>query len=125
MFIYELLVGIDPFSDNDPLKVYQKILVGKLRYPPNFDKSAKSLIKKLLKIDLSKRYGNLVGGVSDIKNHKLFSNMDFVKLSNMELKPPYVPKVTSNCDIGNFSVYPESLKDVPIVNSKVDPFMNW
>ena len=34
---YEMLVGIDPFSDDDPMMVYQKILKGKIKFPSNFD----------------------------------------------------------------------------------------
>ena len=73
---------------------------------------------------MSKRYGNLVGGVKDIKMHKFFNDFDFDKLGNMELKPPYVPKVTSNFDLSNFPVYPESNKEVPLVSGE-DPFLNW
>jgi hypothetical protein len=32
-----MLVGIDPFSDDDPMMVYQKILKGKIKFPSNFD----------------------------------------------------------------------------------------
>ena len=30
--------GIDPFSDEDPMAIYQKILKGKIKFPRNFDK---------------------------------------------------------------------------------------
>ena len=43
----------------------------------------------------------------------------------MELKPPYVPKVTSNYDVSNFPVYPESFKDVPNIDKLEDPFLKW
>jgi len=72
ILIYELNAGIgtfinsyifkDPFTDDDPMAIYQKILVGKIKYPKNFEKNAKSLIKHLLVADLSKRYGNLKNG---------------------------------------------------------------
>jgi hypothetical protein len=29
--------GVDPFSDEDTLKVYKNILKGKVRFPKNFD----------------------------------------------------------------------------------------
>ena len=118
-------MGIDPFADDDPLKVYQRILKGKIKFPPNFDKKAQSLIKKLLELDLSKRYGNLVGGSNDIMTHRFYSDFSFEKLLNMELKPPYVPKVTSNYDVSNFPVYPESFKDVPNIDKLEDPFLKW
>jgi len=69
--IYEMNAGIDPFSDEDPMAIYQKILKGKVKFPRNFDKyrfsiqtsrNAKSIVKHLLVADLSKRYGNLKNG---------------------------------------------------------------
>ena len=74
ILLYEMLAGIDPFSDEDPMLIYQKILKGKVRFPRSFDKwiitytwykifrNAKSLVKHLLQADLSKRYGNLKDG---------------------------------------------------------------
>ena len=56
-----MIAGIDPFSDDAPMMVYQKILKGKIKFPSGFDSNAKSLIKHLLEADLTKRYGNLKG----------------------------------------------------------------
>jgi hypothetical protein len=58
-----MIAGIDPFSDEDPLIIYQNILKGKIHYPKNFDRDAKSLVKHLLVNDLSKRYGNMKEGI--------------------------------------------------------------
>ena len=60
--ICEMIAGIDPFADDDPLVIYQNILKGKLYFPKSFDNDAKSLVKHLLTNDLSKRYGNLKNG---------------------------------------------------------------
>jgi serine/threonine protein kinase len=93
VLLYEMIAGIDPFSDEDPMMVYQKILKGKIKFPSGFDSNAKSLVKHLLEGDLTKRYGNLKGGVNDIRNHRLFKGLDWDKLKSKELPPPYVPKV--------------------------------
>ena len=96
ILLYEMLVGIDPFSDDDPMMVYQKILKGKIKFPTGFDSNAKSLIKHLLDSDLTKRYGNLRNGVKDITGHRFFKNLEWDKLLKKEIPPPYVPKVKSN-----------------------------
>ena len=62
VLIYEMIAGIDPFADDDPLLIYQNILKGELHFPKGFDNDAKSLVKHLLVNDLSKRYGNLKNG---------------------------------------------------------------
>jgi hypothetical protein len=62
--------GLDPFSDEDPMVIYQKILKGKIKFPRDFDKlflihfrNARSIVKHLVVADLSKRYGNLKNGI--------------------------------------------------------------
>ena len=57
-----LILGIDPFTANDPMQIYQNILSGKLKFSTVFDADAKSLVRHLLEHDLSKRYGNLKNG---------------------------------------------------------------
>lgn len=77
---YEMIAGIDPFNDNDPMVIYQKILRGKIKFPRDFDKNAKSLVKHLLVSDVTKRYGCLKNAANDIKNHRWFKNLDWYKI---------------------------------------------
>lgn len=93
VLLYEMIAGIDPFSDDDPMMVYQKILKGKVKFPSGFDSNAKSLIKHLLESDLTKRYGNLKGGVDDIKNHRLFKSFNWTGIFDKKISAPYLPKV--------------------------------
>jgi len=46
--LYEMIEGIDPFNDSDPMKIYQNILKGSVRFSKGFDEDAKSIIKHLL-----------------------------------------------------------------------------
>ena len=62
ILIYEMNAGIDPFTDEDPMGIYQKILKGKIKFPKSFDEGARSIVKHLVVADLSKRYGNLKNG---------------------------------------------------------------
>lgn len=38
ILIYEMNAGIDPFTDDDPMHIYQNILSGKITFPKDFDK---------------------------------------------------------------------------------------
>lgn len=67
ILIYEMNAGIDPFTDEDPMIIYQNILKGKVKFPRDMDREAKSLIKHLLVADPSKRLGMLKNGVDDVK----------------------------------------------------------
>ena len=55
--------GMDPFTDEDPMIIYQNILKGKVRFPKDMDRDAKSIIKHFLVADVSKRFGMLKNGV--------------------------------------------------------------
>jgi hypothetical protein len=52
------------------MAIYQQILAGNIQFPRWIDRNAKSLIKKLLVSDTTKRYGCLRGGADDVKDHK-------------------------------------------------------
>jgi protein kinase A len=107
VLIYEMLAGFPPFYDEDQMRLYERILEGRLRWPSYFDPAAKDLIKRLLSPDLTKRYGNLKSGVADIKKHKWFSEIDWKKLAEVKVKAPYIPPFTSEGDASNFDSYPE------------------
>jgi len=125
IIIYEMLAGIDPFSDEDPMAIYQKILKGKIKFPRHFDRNGKSLVKHLLVADLSKRYGNLRGGVGDIKGHRWFNGLDWARLLLKQLPTPYRPTVRSSSDTSNFSNYPDSNSQPHAVRAADDPFLDW
>ncbi len=125
ILLFEMLVGIDPFSDDDPTKTYQKIVKGKIHYPKDINKDAKSLIKHLLTGDVTKRYGCLKNGVKDILNHRFFNGFDWKSFVFLKMEPPYKPPVKSDSDTSNFEDYPDSDKECPPIDKKDDPFLKW
>ena len=127
VLLYEMIAGIDPFNDEDPMLIYQKILKGKIKFPSSFPSNAKSLVKHLLTQDLSKRYGNLKGGVEDIKSHRFFKELDWSALVKYKLKPPYVPNTSGKGDCNNFAECEDEDDDddVPSIKPSEDPFIEW
>ena len=125
IILYEMVAGIDPFSDEDPMSIYQKILKGKVKFPRNFDDNAKSLVKHLLVADLTKRFGNMKGCVNDIKNHRLFNGFDWTRLVQKTLTMPYLPRISAPNDSSNFSQYPDSATLSLPVRRSDDPFVDW
>ncbi|CAD8088880.1 unnamed protein product [Paramecium sonneborni] len=117
--------GIDPFNDEDPMAIYQKILKGKVKFPRNFDNEAKSLVKHLLEQDVTKRFGNLKNGVEDIKQHKWYETLNWKDLFTKRIKPLYIPIIQSDYDTSNFATYPESSELPDPVKQKDDPFEDW
>ena len=125
ILIYEMICGVDPFADEDPMKIYENILDGKIKFSSDFDEKSKSLIKHLLQPDLSKRYGNLKNGVEDIKNHSFFKSMNWDKLLKQEIPSPFVPKIKGDNELKYFNVYPDSDDNAKPYNKDNDPFKDW
>lgn len=124
ILIYEMHAGHAPFTDDDPMNVYKMIINTKPKYPEGFDKDLKSLTKHLLRRDLSKRYGNLVGGIADIKEHRFFSGLDWNSLLQKKTEAPYIPKITPPGNTTS-SFLVDRKTDAEAVPSSEDPFLDW
>lgn len=126
VIIYEMIAGIDPFNDEDPMSIYKNILKGVVKFPFSFDSDAKSLVKHLLQADLSKRYGNLSRGALDVKEHRFFAKINWSLIQDKKIEAPYKPEISSESDTSNFSSY-SSAEDqiVPAVKPEMDPFLKW
>ena len=106
------------------MNIYRKIINTKPRYPEGFDSKCKSLVKHLLRRDLSKRYGNLKNGVDDIKNHRFFENLQWANLLLKKLDPPYMPKCDSISEKAS-SFNKDKNSHAEKVNKDDDPFLDW
>ena len=49
-----------------------------VRFPSHFTADLKDLLRNVLQVDLTKRYGNLKNGITDIKYHKWFASTDWI-----------------------------------------------
>lgn len=108
ILIYEMLAGYPPFYDRNPFGIYQKILKGRLTFPAHFDVNARDLVKKLLEKDRTQRYGCLIGGADDIKNHAWFKGVNWTACQERKMTSPYKPSVKSADDTSCFDKYPDS-----------------
>jgi len=111
VLIYEMVVGAPPFYAEDPMEVYEKILSGNPAFPTFFTRNLTDLIKKLLRSQQAKRFGNTRGGTAAVVKHKWFSSFNWAGMENFEMKAPYVPTVSSKDDITNIEQLDDG--DVP------------
>ncbi|KAI0386255.1 Pkinase-domain-containing protein [Hypomontagnella monticulosa] len=109
ILIYEMLCGYTPFWDSgSPMKIYENILRGKVKYPAYVHPDAQNLLERLITPDLTKRLGNLYGGSQDVKNHPWFSEVTWDRLSRKDIDAPYTPPVKAGAgDASQFDRYPE------------------
>lgn len=107
VLVYEMAAGYPPFFADQPIQIYEKIVSGKVRFPSHFTSDLKDLLRNLLQVDLTKRFGNLKNGVNDIKNHRWFATTDWIAIYKKEVEAPFVPKCKGPGDTSNFDEYEE------------------
>ena len=121
VLIYEMLVGVDPFNAPDPMVTYDNIVKHKLKIPSSVPGPAKSLVERLLEPDLDKRFGNLLNGFADVKNHAFFDSIKLDELLAKKIAAPYKPK--GETKLGTYAQSSEL--SVPALPPNADPFTDW
>ena len=107
VLLYEFLAGYSPFREMKnriDLNIYKR----KLKQDPLISDTAFDLIKKLCQTNVEERLGK---NVKDIKNHKFFEDIDWVKLEKKQITPPFKPKIRYQGDVRNFD---KMFTDMPI-----------
>uniref|UniRef100_A0A672MR80 cAMP-dependent protein kinase catalytic subunit alpha-like n=1 Tax=Sinocyclocheilus grahami TaxID=75366 RepID=A0A672MR80_SINGR len=121
VLIYEMAAGYPPFFADQPIQIYEKIVSGKVRFPSHFSSDLKDLLRNLLQVDLTKRFGNLKNGVSDLKNHRWFATTDWIAI--------YEKKVWPFCrgpgDTSNFDEYDEEDIRVSVTEKCTNEFLEF
>jgi protein kinase A len=109
ILIFEMLCGFTPFWDSgSPVKIYENILRGKVKYPPYLHDDAVDLLSQLITADLTKRLGNLHGGPEDVKNHAWFAEVTWDRLARKDIDAPYIPPIRGGQgDASQYDKYPE------------------
>jgi serine/threonine protein kinase len=80
--------------------MFRQIVEKRPTMKKEFNKEARDLLKKLLNPIPYERLGNGPKGTDEIKLHPYFKDIDWEKLYNKELTPPYVPEVNDSEDTG-------------------------
>ena len=97
--IYEMLLGLPPFYDNDVQTMYQKIVSNEVRFPRNTPIAIKEFVSMLLMKDPEERLTD----PEIMMRHPFFKNMDFELVKQKKIKPPFIPNVTSKEDLAMIS----------------------
>ena len=92
--LFEMLTGFPPFfsrEEENKNVMYQKIVNDPLAIPQWVDSDASDLVRQLLVKEPLERLTD----PSKIRQHKFFKNMDWTKLENLEITPPFIPTLGS------------------------------
>ena len=113
VLIYEMLVGRSPFYfyGTDQVSLFKRIVMVKYSCPSTVNKEAQDLIRKLLTRRQAARLGNLSRGHFDVREHPWFETIDWRKLTKMEIKAPWKPKIKSVLDTSHFEDFSREEKE--------------
>jgi len=110
VLIYEMVSGQSPFYAAQPLQIYEKIVSGKFKCPSHMSRECEDLVRNMLQVDLTRRFGNLKNGVNDMKNHKWFHGLDWNALFWKKLPPPFKPPVKAPGDVSQFADFQSDIE---------------
>ena len=83
--LYEMMVGIPPFYNDNMKVLYENIEKGKLTLPRYLSKEARNVVKRMLNKDPKKR-----PTLDELLKDPFFADIDWEKLARKELEPPQI-----------------------------------
>jgi len=115
--LYEMLSGLPPFYSRSREVMFEKIMKAELNFPSFLSESAKDLLRRLLVRDPKKRLGSGEADAAEIKAHGFFYGLDWERLYNGSIPPPWTPKFSGSLDTSLFDQEFTSIE--PIVSPDV------
>jgi serine/threonine protein kinase len=100
--LWEMLVGMPPFYDENSNKLYRAILEAELVFPRVIGPQGKDLLSKLLERDGTKRLGSGPDDYKEIQAHPFFAALDWKKVQNREIEPVWKPQISTETDVSHF-----------------------
>ncbi|XP_056269580.1 ribosomal protein S6 kinase alpha-2-like isoform X2 [Pseudoliparis swirei] len=122
VLMFEMLTGSLPFQGKDRKETMAFILKAKLGMPQFLSPEVQSLLRALFKRNPANRLGAGPDGVEEIKRHRFFASIDWIKLYRKELRPPFKPTVGRPEDTFHFD--PEFTSRTPTDSPGVPPSAN-
>lgn len=98
---FEMLCGYHPFYSEDRDVIRDQILYAIIEYPDYLKEETVDFVSKLLNRTPNSRLGCGNSGPMEIRRHSYFS-LDFAKLFNKEIEPPFRPELANDMDVRFF-----------------------
>ena len=100
--MYEMLVGISPFYNENADLTYKAILKSEVQFPQTLSKPAVDLIHKLLIKDPKQRLGSGAGDAEDVMAHPFFRDLNWQDVYDRKVTPLWKPSMKSDVDTSLF-----------------------
>ncbi|XP_074539515.1 serine/threonine-protein kinase Sgk2b [Halichoeres trimaculatus] len=96
--LFEMLFGLPPFYSQSKAEMFENILHAPLRLRSGVSEAARSLLEGLLQRDVNSRLGGS-GDQVELQDHPFFASINWDDLLARKIRPPFIPNVTSPCDV--------------------------
>jgi serine/threonine protein kinase len=90
-----MLTGYSPFHGADEDELFRNIQFASVKYPKDLSEESIACVKAFLERDPIKRLGMESSAYGSIKNHRFFRSINWQKLENRQIQPPFIPSVVS------------------------------
>ncbi|KAK2550647.1 Protein kinase C delta type [Acropora cervicornis] len=100
-----------PIVGKDEEDSFDSTSCDEVHYPKWISNSAEDCLSQLFERTPVERLGYKKGGNPNIRGHKFFDRLDWTKLEQRKIQPPFKPAVTSDHDTKNFD--PDFTMEVP------------
>src|SRR5207247_2266138 len=102
VLLYEMLVGQPPFDGEDEEELFASITEHSVSYPKSLSKESREACKGFLAKNPTKRLGCGANGEAEVRGHPFLRRIDWLKVANREVQPPFIPKVKNPRSAENF-----------------------
>jgi len=96
VLMFEMLTGQLPFQGTNRKETMTQILKAKLGMPEYLSLEAQSLLRGLFKRNPANRLCSGPNGINDVHEHAFFTNIEWDKLRQKLIEPPFKPTVVSD-----------------------------
>ncbi|XP_070691259.1 serine/threonine-protein kinase Sgk2b [Pempheris klunzingeri] len=96
--LFEMLYGLPPFYSRSKAEMFENMLHAPLQLRTGVPQATRTLLEGLLERDVSKRLGESRDLV-ELQEHPFFAPLNWDDLLARKVRPLFIPKVTSPCDV--------------------------
>lgn len=99
ILLYEMIVGVTPFYNENPVEMYRSIISNEPKFPQRISEKARNFICKLLQKNPKQRIGYGEEDIEAIKKDPFFDGLDWDDVINKKIQPEWIPSKKNSVNL--------------------------